>query len=63
MTPPPSTSRISSAPASTRSCSATSTSIGIDAMWQAFEDNGADAGRFERNLRRFVRGIEMDLAG
>ena len=49
--------------ASSRSCSATSTSIGLDALWQAFEDNGADGGRFERNLRRFIRGIEMDLSG
>ena len=36
--------------------------LGLDALWQAFEDNGADGGRFERNLRRFIRGIEMDLA-
>jgi AcrR family transcriptional regulator len=34
--------------------------LGLDALWQAFEDNGG--GRFERNLRRFIRGIEMDLA-
>ena len=36
--------------------------LGIDALWQAFEDHGTDGGRFERNLRRFIRGIEMDLA-
>jgi AcrR family transcriptional regulator len=37
--------------------------MGIEAVWQAFEDNGSDATRFERNLRRFVRGIEQDLVG
>ncbi len=37
--------------------------LGLDAMWQAFEDNSADGGRFERNLRRFIRGIDLDLAG
>ena len=37
--------------------------LGLDALWQAFEDNSADGGRFERNLRRFIRGIEMDLSG
>ena len=36
--------------------------LGLDALWQAFEDDTADGGRFERNLRRFIRGIEMDLA-
>jgi AcrR family transcriptional regulator len=35
--------------------------IGIDAMWQAFEDHGTDTERFERNLRRFVAGIAADL--
>ena len=37
--------------------------MGIDALWGAFEEHGSDAGRFERNLRRFVRGIELDLSG
>ena len=37
--------------------------LGLDGLWQAFEDNSADGGRFERNLRRFIRGIEMDLSG
>ena len=37
--------------------------MGIDALWGAFEEHGSDEGRFERNLRRFVRGIEMDLSG
>ena len=36
--------------------------LGLEALWQAFEDNSADGGRFERNLRRFLSGIEMDLA-
>jgi AcrR family transcriptional regulator len=37
--------------------------MGLDAVWDAFEANGTDPDRFERNLRRFVRGIELDLAG
>ena len=37
--------------------------MGIDALWRAFEEHGSDEGRFERNLRRFVRGIELDLSG
>jgi AcrR family transcriptional regulator len=36
--------------------------LGLEGLWQAFEDNSADGGRFERNLRRFIGGIEMDLA-
>jgi AcrR family transcriptional regulator len=37
--------------------------LGVDAMWQAFEDHGADGTRFERNLRRFIAGIGMDIDG
>jgi len=37
--------------------------MGLDAVWRAFEDNGTDPDRFERNLRRFIRGIDLDLAG
>jgi AcrR family transcriptional regulator len=37
--------------------------LGVDAMWKAFEDHGADSGRFERNLRRFIAGIAGSLAG
>ena len=37
--------------------------IGVDAIWEAFEAHGTDSARFERNLRRFVRGIELDLNG
>jgi hypothetical protein len=35
--------------------------LGVDAVWQAFEDNGNDTSRFERNLRRFIAGIAADL--
>jgi AcrR family transcriptional regulator len=37
--------------------------LGVDAVWQAFEDQGSDADRFERNLRRFVAGIAADVEG
>jgi AcrR family transcriptional regulator len=35
--------------------------LGTDAVWKAFDESRADGERFERNLRRLLDGIALDL--